>query len=177
MSWQEERLRHIEELNKSASVWQGWVSYSVVGKYTQTRQRQLRGKTVKHQPRQALYRGPCRALQRGSKKRSIFYELKRKNRARRKEKKIRKKTEKKRKETKKKEGVSSMGMHQQIGFPLSPFKSYLFPKRKQGLFLWGNNHSGPTPSKPLIPMAGSFSWGIICIEKRRSPLFGFAAAD
>ena len=24
---------------------------------------------------------------------------------------------------------------------------------------------------------GQNSWGIICIEKRRSPLFGFAAAD
>ena len=28
--------------------WQGWVSHSVVGKYTQTRQRWLRDKTVKH---------------------------------------------------------------------------------------------------------------------------------
>ena len=45
-------------------------------------------------------------------KQSIFYKVKRKNRARRKEKKIRKKTEKKRKKTKKKERVSSMGMHQ-----------------------------------------------------------------
>ena len=38
---------------------------------------------------------------RRDRKQSIFYEGKRKNRARRKEKKIRKKTEKKRKETKK----------------------------------------------------------------------------
>ena len=42
---------------------------------------------------------PCPG--RGDRKQSIFYEGKRKNRARRKEKKIRKKTEKKRKETKK----------------------------------------------------------------------------
>ena len=48
ISWQEERLRHIEGQNKSSFVWQGWVSHSVVGKYTQTRQRRLRGKTVKH---------------------------------------------------------------------------------------------------------------------------------
>ena len=52
------------------------------------------------------------SCRRGSKNRAYFYEVKGKNRARRKEKKKRKKTEKKRKETKKKEGVSSMGMHQ-----------------------------------------------------------------
>ena len=46
-SWQE-RLRRTEGQNESASVWQGFVSHSVVGRYTQTRQRRLRGKTVKH---------------------------------------------------------------------------------------------------------------------------------
>ena len=47
-----------------------------------------------------------------------------------------------------------MGMHQQVGFPLSPFKSCSLPKRNKD-FLLGNNHSGSTPSKPLIPTAGS----------------------
>ena len=43
----------------------------VVGKYAQTRQRRLRGKVVKYWSRQALYKGPCRALKRGSKNRAF----------------------------------------------------------------------------------------------------------
>ena len=112
-------------------------------------------------------------------KQSIFYEVKRKkNRARSKEKKIRKKAEKKRKETKKKKKELIQWACTNRSVSLSPPSNLtFFQNANKDSFFWGNNYSGPTPSKPLIPTAGSFSWGIICIEKRRSLLFGFAAAD
>ena len=113
----------------------------------------------------------------GIEKQSIFYGVKRKNRARRKEKKIRKKTEKKRKKTKEK-GELVQWVYTNRSVSLSPPSNLTFFQNvnKDSFFL-GNNHSGLTPSKPLIPTAGSFSWEIICIEKRRSLLFDFAAAD
>ena len=79
----------------------------------------------------------------------------------RKKKKIRKKTKKQKKD-------NIVGMHQQVDFPLSPLKSYLLLKRKIKFFCWGINYSGPIPSKPLIPTAGSLSWEINCIERKRS---------
>ena len=90
-------------------------------------------------------------------KQSIFYNVKRKNRAREKEKKIRTKTEKKRKKTKKERRELVQGACINRSVSLSPPSNLTFlQKRKQGFSLWDNNHSGQTPSKPLIPMAGFF---------------------
>ena len=79
----------------------------------------------------------------------------------RKKKKIRKKTKKKKKD-------NTMGMHQQVDFPLSLSKSYPLLKRKRKFFCWGINHSSSIPSKPLISTARSLSWEINCIERKRS---------
>ena len=59
-------------------------------------------------------------------------------------------------------------MHQQVDFLLSPSKSYPLPKGKRKFFCWDINHLDPIPSKPLIPMAGSLSQEINCIERKHS---------
>ena len=80
----------------------------------------------------------------------------------RKNKKIRKKTKKQKKD-------NTVGMHQQVDFPLSPSKSYPLLKRKNKVFFcWGINYSDLILSKPLISMTRSFSWEINCIERKRS---------
>ena len=107
----------------------------------------------------------------------IILRSKKKNKAGRKEKKIRKKTEKKRKETKEKGELVQWACTNRSVSLSPPLNLTFFQNVNKDSFFFGNNHSGPTPSNPLIPTAGSFSWGIICIEKRRSLLFGFAAAD
>ena len=61
-----------------------------------------------------------------------------------------------------------VGMHQYVDFPFSPSKSYSFPKRKKKGLCLGINYSCSVSSKPLIPTAGSFSWEINCIERKRS---------
>ena len=77
----------------------------------------------------------------------------------------RKKNKKENEKTKK---VNTLGMHQQVDFPLSPSKSYSRPKRERKVFCLGIKYSGSILSKPLIPMAGSFSREINYIEKKRS---------
>ena len=94
-----------------------------------------------------------------------------------KKKKIRKKTEKKRKETKKKGELVQWACTNRLVSLSAPSTLAFFQNANKDSFFLGNNYSGLTPSKPLIPMAESFSWGITCIEKRRSLLFGFAVAD
>ena len=104
----------------------------------------------------------------------MFHNVKRKNRARGKEKKkIRTKTERKRKKTKKERRELVQWACTNRSVSLSPPSNLtFFQKRKQGFFLWGNNHSGPTPSKPLIPMAGSFFLGdYLHWEEAFSPLW------
>ena len=73
-----------------------------------------------------------------------------------------------RKKTKKTKKVNTVGMHQLVDFPLSPSKSYSLPKKRKKDLCLGINYSGPVPSKPLIPKAGSFSWEINCIKRKRS---------
>ena len=81
-----------------------------------------------------------------------------KKQSKRKRKKIRTKTGRKRKKTKKerRELVQRACVNRLAS--LSPPSNLTFSpkKRKQGLSHRDNNHSGPTPSKPLIPMTGSF---------------------
>ena len=76
--------------------------------------------------------------------------------------------EKDKKENKKTKKVNTVGMHQLVDFPLSPSKSYSLPKKRKKDFCLGINYLGPVPSKPLIPTAGSFSWEINYIERKRS---------
>ena len=105
---------------------------------------------------------PCR---RGRKTEHILQSEKKKK-SKKKRKKIRTEIEKKRKETKKEKGELIQWACTNRSASLSPPSNLtFFPKRKQGLFLWGNNHSGPTPSKPLIPMAGSFLGGLFALRR------------
>ena len=140
-------------------------------------------KVVKGQDRKTLATAgtikrplPC-PVKKGDKKTEYILQSEKKKQSKKKRKKIRKKTEKKRKETKKKrELVQWVCTNRSVSLS-PPSNLTFFQNANKDSFFWGNNHSGPTPSKSLIPTAGFFSWGIICIEKRRSLLFGFAAAD
>ena len=92
-------LRYTEEQNKPASVWRGWMSHSPGGRQVHPDQTKVvegqNGKTLATADAiKRLLSCPVEGIE----KQSIFSGVKRKNRARRKEKKIRKKTEKKRKE-------------------------------------------------------------------------------
>ena len=90
----------------------------MVGKYTQTRQRRLRGQDRKTLATIVAIKRPLPCPVVGEEdQRKTGYILRREKKKKKteqeeKEKKIRKKTKKKRKETKKKKKVSSMGMHQ-----------------------------------------------------------------
>ena len=97
---------------------------------------------------------PCRM----DRKTEDISQREKKNKARGKEKKIRTKTERKGKETKKerKELVQRACTNRSASLSppskISPFSK----KCKQELSQWDYNHSGPTPSKPLIPITGFF---------------------
>ena len=135
----------------------------VVGKYTQTIQRWLKGKIVKsgHGRR---YKKTSTVPRIGVGKTREEHE--RKNIIERKQES--KKKEKDKKENKKQKKDNTVGMHQQVDFPLSPSKSYPLLKRKRDFFCWSINYSGLIPSKPLIPMVGSLSWDINYIKRKHS---------
>ena len=171
-------LRYTEEQNKPASVWQGWMSHSPGGRQVRPDQtKAVKGQNGKTLATTSAIKRLLPCPVKGIEKQSIFYGVKRKNRARRKEKNIRKKTEKKRKETKEKGELVQWACTNRSVSLSPPSHLTFFQNVNKDSFLLDNNHSGPTPSKPLIPTAGSFSWEIICIEKRCSLLFGFASAN
>ena len=127
--WQE-RPRRTEGQNKSASVWQGFVSHSVVGKYTQTRQKRLRGQNRKTLVTAGTIKRPLPCpLEEVEKQRAYFTTLKEKQ-SKRKRKKIRTKTERKRKKTKKERGelVQRAYINRSASLSLSPFKILHFSK-------------------------------------------------
>ena len=81
-------LPYTEEKNKPASVWQGWTSHKPGGRQVLPDQT----KAVKEQNGKTLVtagtiKGPLQCPEKGIEKQSIFYGVKRKNRARRKDKK------------------------------------------------------------------------------------------
>ena len=121
-------------------------------------------KAVKGQDRKTLATAgaikrplPCPVEEIG--KQSIFYKEKKKQ-SKKKRKKIRAKTEKKRKETKKEKRELVQWACTNRSVSLSPPSNLtFFQNANKDSFFWGNNHSGLTPSKPLIPTAGSFFLG------------------
>ena len=170
-------LRYTKERNKLASVWQGWMSHRPGGRQVRSDQtKAVKGQNGKRLVTTGTIKGPLPCPEGGIEKQSIFTEWKEKTEQEEK-KKIRKKTKKKRKETKEKGELVQWACTNKSVSLSPPSNLTFFQNVNKDSFFLGNNHSGPTLSKPLIPTAGSFSWEIICIEKRRSLLFGFAAAD
>ena len=101
----------------------------VVGKYTQTKQSQLKGKIVKS--------GHGRRYKRASTVPRTRVEKQGKNTREKIEQKESEKSRKKgkdKKENKKQKRDNTMGMHQQVDFPLSPSKSYPFLRRERKFF-------------------------------------------
>ena len=94
----------------------------------------------------------------GESKNRAFYGVKRKTEQKEKEKKkIRKKTEKNRKETKGKGELVQWACTNRSVSLSPPSNLTFFQNVNNDSFFLGNNHSSPTPSKPLIPTVGSFS--------------------
>ena len=140
-------------------------------------------KAVKGQDRKTLVTAgaikrplPC-PVERVEKQRAYFTTLKEKQ-SKRKRKKRRTKTERKKKKTKKERGELVQRTCINRSTSLSPpSKSYISPKNANKDFPIGTiTIQGRLPQSHQFPWQDS-SWGIICIEKRRSPLFGFAATD
>ena len=98
---------------------------------------------------------PCRE---DRKTEDVSHKVKRKTEQEEKEKKIRTKTERKGKKTKKgRRELVQRACTNRLASLSPPSKSHISPKkRKQEFSHWDYNHSGLTPSKPLIPMTGFF---------------------
>ena len=80
-------LRYTEEQNKPASVWQGWTSHRLGGQQVLPDQiKAVKGQNGKTLATAGAIKGPLPCPERGIEKNRAFYGVKRKNRARRKEK-------------------------------------------------------------------------------------------
>ena len=80
-------LWYTEEQNKPASIWQGWMLHSPGGRQVRPGQtKAVKGQNGKTLATTGAIKGPLPCLEKRIEKHGIFYGVKRKNRARRKEK-------------------------------------------------------------------------------------------